>query len=332
MTAPFEPIHCLGGDEPYRRDQFLLRLRGEVLGPGGEDFNYLAFEGAGCHPSSIVDEANCLPMMADARLVRVNGAENLDGKALKILATYAQSPNPSTCLVLVFQGSMDKARKAFQGCRVSFREFLRPRPWEVVAQVQELARETGLRLKPGAAQALAELIGDDLQKIVGELEKLSLYKGGAEVNADDVSALMGRTRLVTRWELQALIGTRDLAGALAKCQDILAGGEEPIALLSAIVQYLRQLFRVKALMKTGVSEKGAMASALRLPPKIAGDLMAQQASYSEVELRECFHKAQQCDLRLKSSRLQRGLLVDQFLASMIAQGPFSPPKRTLGRR
>lgn len=332
MSATFEPCHCLGGDEPYRRDQFLIRLRAEVLGPGGEDFNYLALEAAGSHPSTIVDEANCLPMMADARLVRVNGAENLDAKALKILATYAQSPNPSTCLVLVFQGSMEKARKAFQGCQVSFREFLRPKPWELVGQIQELAREAGLRLKAGAAQALAELIGDDLQKLAGELEKLSLFKGGAEISADDVSALMGRTRLVTRWELQALIGSRDLVGALAKCQDILSGGEEPIALLSAIVQYLRQLFRTKMLMKSGVSEKGAMASALRLPPKIAGDLMAQQASYSEVELRECFHKAQRCDLMLKSSRLQRGLLLDQLLAAMISPGSFSPPKRPAGRR
>lgn len=210
-----------------------------------------------------------------------------------------------------------------------FQDFPKPKPWELKDAIRKLAQSKKLKISSGAADLLAELVGDDLFKVAGELDKLALFKmDSGDISADDVAALLGRTRLVTRWELNALVGARELGPAIAKSHDIQDSGEDPIGLLAALTSHLRQLLRLKGLMRSGLSDKFELAKAIHLPPKITGDLMTQQARFSDVELRLALRHAQTCDLKLKSSRLNKKLLIDHFLSAILETGPYSPPGRS----
>jgi len=78
---------------------------------------------------------------------------------------------------------------------------------QVVGWVRERARAAGLDLAPDAAQALVDLVGEDLSRLAAEVEKASLYAGSdRRVSQEVVRALAGETRSRQYWELtQALI-------------------------------------------------------------------------------------------------------------------------------
>lgn len=327
------PLYLVVGDELWSRDRFLDLLKKTLVEPDMVDFNLDVLQANEVTGQAAADKANQMPMMADRRLVMVEECERWKAKDLNNLVKYLENPNEQASLVLQFT-SADKRRKLFstKSPHKVLLEFTRPKPWELNDTIADLARDMGLQLNDEAVTQVADLAGDDLAKVSRELDKLSLYKlGDKNITAEDVEALMGRTRQVTRWELNDFIGKRDLPGALLKMHAVLAGGEDAIGLLSTVNMHLKRLFAVKALMVKGLKDRNRVGQAVGVPPRIAEGLMDQQASYSDPELRRAFSLMRETDVRLKSAAMNKNLLLDHLITQIVMRGPLSPPQRR-GRR
>lgn len=328
------PIYLIVGEEAWSRKKFMTLLKQTLIDPSMEDFNYEHLHAAEARAINVVDKAGELPVMADRRLLVVEGCQQWKDKDLKNITGYLKQINDKTCLVLQFDEA-DRRRKLFQGRTNGVRllEFAKPKRWELNDYVRGLARDMGLRLSSDAVVLVAELAGDDLARVHQELEKLSLYKLGAnDIGAEDVEAVVGRTRQATRWELNDVLGTRDLHQCLLKLRHILDSGEDAISLLSAVNMFVRQMYAVKSLIISGVRDKFQIAQMIHLPPKIAERLIEQQKAYSNVELRNAFQLMRQTDRRLKTAHMDRDLLLDHLVTRIVSRGPYSPPQRRRSRR
>ena len=326
------PVYLVIGDEDWSRGRFLELLKRTLVDPDMAEFNYDLLQANEVSGVRACDQASQMPMMADRRLVVVEECEKWKAKDLDAVTAYLQDPSEQACLALLFT-SADKRRKLFsRKNKARLVEFNRPKPWELQGTIRELAREMKLDLEDEAVVLVADLAGDDLSKVWRELDKLSLFKiDGSRITADDVEALMGRTRHVTRWELNDFIGKRDLAGALMKMHAILGSGEDAIGLLSTVNMHIRRLFAVKALMRKGVKDRNQIAGVVGVPPRIAGNLIEQQRAFSDWELRKAFSLMRETDLRLKSAAMNKNLLLDHLLSQIILRGPLSPPAKRRGR-
>lgn len=331
-AGKISPVYILLGEEDYLRGKFLDLLRKTIVDPGMEDFNFEHYQASEVSGAAVADKASSLPVMADWRLVIVENCSQWKKKDTEQVTKYLDAINDKAVMVLQFKDG-DRRRKLFSSKdpQVRYLEFPRPKPWELGDYIIGLVREEGLKLTPDACTLVAELAGDDLSRVHRELEKLSIYKPEGEITGEDVAALMGRTRLATRWELNDFIGKRDLHGVLLKVQHIIDSGGDAIGLLSAVNNHLKQLYSVKALLVRGIRDKREIASIIRLPPKITEGLMNQQKNYSNLELRNAFALMAETDVRLKSSRLSGRVLIDQLLTQIVVRGPYSPPKAR-GRR
>lgn len=321
VSGQFDPVYLLIGDEFYRKNKFKATLKKALVDPSMVDFNFDQLSATDAPGISVADKAGVLPMMADHRVVLVEHCDKWKKKDLDAITNYVKQPNGQTCLVLDFP-SADKRRKLFQGKTpgVVVLDFPRPKAWELDRYVGQIASDMGLKMDRAAVALVAEMAGDDLAKVHGELEKLALYKlETGQIKADDVAQLLGRTRMVTRWELNDHLGKRDLAGALMKSRDIRESGEDPISLLSTIHHFYRQMFLVKTLVSKGLRDNYKLGSLLRVPPKIAEKLMAQQRNYHLRELRMAFRHISETDSKLKGSGMNRGLLLDNLLTQIIAR-------------
>ncbi|MCB1044167.1 MAG: DNA polymerase III subunit delta [Acidobacteria bacterium] len=322
------PVYVISGDEPWSKRRLLQTLKSTVVDESMADFNLEQVSGTEVHGVAVVDAAGMLPMMADRRLVIVEAADKWKSPDWEALKQYVQSPADTACVVIdLGTGRLKPWMNASKN--VSVVKIARPKPWELADYVAQLARELGLKLDRDAVTLMAEYAGDELEKIVRDLEVLALYKGDdPKITGEDVAALLGRTRNVTQWELNQLVGTRSLGEALVKVGDILASGHDAIALMAVVINHMRQLWQVKALITSGMRDRNAIAQAVGLPPKIAGDLMSQQARFSNVELRQAFSVLSACDLQLKSARIRPDVILDRALAMIMARGPFAPPDRS----
>jgi len=204
-------------------------------------------------PETLVAAGATLSLFGGRRLVLVRGVADLPAKAadrLRDAVTKARAapdgwPAEGTTVLLVASGADAKSaglRVLPEADRVEIRG---PAGRAVIGWVRERARAVGIDLAPEGAQALVELVGEDLTRLAAEIEKASLYGGDdPRVSEEVVRALAGETRTRQYWELTQALEEARRVDALRLASQLLASGDEPLILLAWVVGYVRDLWRV----------------------------------------------------------------------------------------
>jgi DNA polymerase-3 subunit delta len=299
----FAPVVLVCGPEATLRDAALAELRERVLAGAPRDFNEDRFDlGApGFDPLAIVAAARTLPVMARARLVLVRGiAERRAEKFLDgALLEYLESPLDTTCLVLEGE-EVDKRQKWVK--RVAkigqLHECSGPtRPAEVRRWIEARMGQRGLRPASGAAAALFDHVGPDLDRLALEIEKLALFAGErGELSADDVAELVGQLRARAVYELCDAIGERRLANALRLVAELSDQGQPALALVGALANHFRRLLRARELRPLEAAE---VQRKLGVHPFAAEKLVEQARRFDLRRLKACLDAARRTDFALK---------------------------------
>lgn len=237
-------------------------------------------------PDALVTAGASLSLFPGRRLVLVRGVADLAAKAADRLrdavAEARQAPAgwpaEGTTVLLVAAG----AERRTAGLRilpdVDQVEIRAPAGRAVVGWVRERARTAGLDLAPDAAQALVDLVGEDLARLAAELEKASLYTtGDRRVSEEIVRALAGETRARQYWELTQALEEARRPDALRLASQLLASGDEPLILLAWVVGYLRDLWRVLPAATAGADAREAARALPRRRPDWAVERLAARA-------------------------------------------------------
>ncbi len=231
---------------------------------------------------------------------------------LRILPTEAVAH-----LVLV-GAAPDMRRRLFATCarRGWAFEFRRMTVGRIPAWLREEARARGHAFGGEAAERLVELTGPDLCTAVGEIEKLSLYVGeGQPIDASAVSAVVGSTRVRSLLELADHVQRHEVGRALAILRTLLTQGAQPIAIVAFLGGQLRRML-VAAELTTGGRSVSDVAQALGMPPWVAERIVDGARRYGVESLGAALRRLAAVDLKLKSSRVRPGPLLESFLLEL----------------
>ena len=95
-------------------------------------------------------------------------------------------------------------------------------------------------------------IGNDLQKIVNELEKVEIFiKEKKTITFEDVKTVVGDFREYTSFDLAAAVGAKNREKALLILTRLLQEGEAPVGLLGSIAWNFRRLLQAKSMEAVG---------------------------------------------------------------------------------
>ncbi|HXJ18612.1 MAG TPA: DNA polymerase III subunit delta [Polyangia bacterium] len=299
-----DPIYCLSG-EAYLVQATASAIRAAVLAEAGPAaaFNQDVYELKEKGLGTALATARTLPMMARRRLVVGKGIDEVKAADLEPLATYAEDPNPSTCLLLVAE-KVDVRFKAFQTLRKRgyLHVFAAPRDREVPGWIRTEARARKIAIGADAAEALAAATGADLGRIAQALDQLALYAGGEPISAAHVEALVAETRQRGIFELTKAIGAGNVAGALALLANMLRNREPALRIQYMLARHLRQVWRAKELAASG-APRGDIASAVGINPYFLDDILVPAKRMTRAALADAFERLFQADVDLKSSKL-----------------------------
>lgn len=302
------PLYLLYGDEPYLVERAAKKLLERAVDPGFRDFNLNVFYGNECKGEEIFGAAQTLPMFAERRVVLVKKGGELPAAAQELLLPYLQDPSPTTCLVL--QADKVDGRKKFflelkkKGEAV---EFKRPYENQLGPFVREEIRSAGKRIVPEAAELLAYLVGNNLQELVSQIEKLALFCGSKEViGVDDVKAIVSDTKVESVFEFTDALGARDLDRAVGLLYTLLKDGEVPLRILGAVARHFRQLWQVRALLEKRVPS-GDIAKAAQINPYFLKKVTDQARNYDVRELKRIFERMLELDVAFKSGGNEKAL-------------------------
>jgi DNA polymerase III subunit delta len=318
-----DPIYCFHGAERFLVDRCLQAVRqavGARIPPAFAAFNVDSFDLREVDLATVVQTAKTLPMMSPIRLVVAKSIDAIKADALAVLLPYLADPNPRACLVLV--GDKVEGRfKAFQALKKAgfLHELLPLRDRELPAWVAGEARQRKIAIRPEAAAALADLAGPELGPLSQALEQLGLYVGvGQTVGLDDVEALIAETRQRSVFELTRAIAEGDVTGALIVLANMFRNREPPLRVQFMLARQLRQIWKAKALLKSGVS-RDQIAAAVGVPPFFVDDVLGPARRMTEPTLARGLERLFQADRALKSSRIDGEILLSR-LVQQIAIG------------
>ncbi|UFS68982.1 DNA polymerase III subunit delta [Geomonas sp. RF6] len=303
------PLYLLYGDEPYLVERAVKKLMDRVVDPGLRDFNLDIFYGNECKGAEIFGAAQTLPTFAERRVVLVKKGGDLPAAAQEVLLSYLQDPAPETCLIL--QADKVDGRKKFfaefkkKGEAV---EFKRPYENQLGPFVREEIRAAGKRIDSSAAELLAYLVGNNLQELASQIEKLVVYCGKKEtIGVEEVKAIVSDTKVENVFEFTDALGTRNAAKALRMLSGLLADGEAPLKILGAVARHFRQIWQVRSALQRKVPP-AELAKASGVAPFALNKIKEQVRNFGTADLLRIFEQMLELDLAFKSGGKAEALL------------------------
>lgn len=316
MVLDLKPVYLLvGGDRP-KIARALERLRARV---GEESVESLsARETSG---EEAVAACNALGLFAGGgRLVIVHEVERWKAADAKALASYLSAPAPDTVLALTGAVKQDSALAkavAKSGEVLVYDVSKRALP----AWVAEQFKRVGASAEPDVSRLLLDLVGDDLDELATEIDKLATWAAGDQLTTRDVEALVAARAGTAIFELTDAWGRRDVPAALAACESLLERSErsrrdELARVAGAMAGHVTRVRACQVLAAEGVRPRDA-AGRLKMHPFAAEKAFAQAANFSVEELRAAVVRLAELDLALKGgSRLAADLELERALVDV----------------
>jgi len=315
------PFYYLAGEEIYRRDQAVKKIRALV---NPDDFNYYSAQADKADMGEVVSLAATAPVFSARRLIILSRADKLKAEPRRLLSDYLSNPLETTCLVLTSDerkaGKDDQIAKICEGAGARFL-FYGLRADEAEQWVIERAAEAGSRISREAAGLLVDCAGTDLNALERETSKLLIYTAGSKtaIGPEAVLESLGFSKEENPFELSAALLRRDSARALLLTDKLLADGQEPVFLLSLISSNLMKILKVRRMSAAGTPKQQIFAEA-RLNAYYDSDFIRAAENFGDDKtLLSAIDKALDAEAALKSSSAEAGALLKSLILKALPQ-------------
>ena len=213
----FSPIYVLMGEEPFFIDQITDLLIENVLAEEERDFNQSIFYGADADAVSVINAARRFPMMSEYQLIVVKEAQLM--RDIELLSAYAKHPLSSTVLVINYKYKILDRRKSLAAAveknGILFESKKIP-DYKMPGFITGLLQQRSLAIDAKAAQMLSDFLGNDLNRLSKELDKLAIVMaqmGSKRVTPELVERNIGISKEYNNFELIKALATKDVLKA-----------------------------------------------------------------------------------------------------------------------
>ena len=244
----FKPVYWLEGEEDYYIDLVINYAEHKILSESEAGFNLSVFYGKDANWSEVVNACMRYPMFADKQVVLLKEAQQM--KDLDKLENYIEHPLTSTIFVVSYkEKTLDKRTKLYKTIKKDGEIFTseKIKDYKLVEWLTDYVKSREFTMSPKAIPLLAEHLGNDLSRIVNEIDKLTLNIGQRKnITEDDIEKFVGISKEYNAFELQDALSKKDLAKAIKIIQYFDANPKAaPIQLvLPTLYGYFSKLYAV----------------------------------------------------------------------------------------
>lgn len=303
------------GADSLLAEEALSRLLAEHLGDARDDA-VTTLRGEETTWSRLLESACTGSLFAPQRAVVVRNAEQTKGEDEGV-AGYLDQPAPGVLLVLMaVKPDKRKAiwKKILEKADVTPADPLKGRALR--AHVQDRLRRRKLALAEDALEELLERVGQDLRRLVGEIDKLEAFAAGRKgpLTAEDVAAVSGRGLTAPLYKLGDAWSARRLDVVTSLMEDALEDGLAPLLILATLHRAVRQVRGAKALQEMRASQDEIVRRLGLLPFKVR-DVLEAARRWSDAELAGALKALDVADRRIKLGAEPRSALLAAVAAA-----------------
>ncbi|QOI98195.1 MAG: DNA polymerase III subunit delta [Flammeovirgaceae bacterium] len=327
-TGKFHPVYFLQGEEPYFIDLIADYIEKNALNESERSFNQVILYGSkDVSVATVLTHARRFPMMAERQVVIVKEAQEINDltreTGTKLLLNYLAQPVPSTVLVFCHKhkkldGRTELAKRIEKlAVTITAKKLYES---QLPQFVDEYLCETGLQASGEAVQALCEFVGNDLNRLVNEIEKIRIVlKQDELIDLDRIISQVGISKEYNIFELQKALIKRDKLKAIQIANYFEANPKKNPAI--PIVAFLFSFFSKLLLASTAEDKsKTGLTKLLKISPYAIQDYSLALQAYSPLQIAVNIHALKDADLRLKgveSGSVSEGQLLRELIAKLL---------------
>jgi DNA polymerase-3 subunit delta len=300
-SGQFRKIYFLHGEEPFFIDEISNAVIEGALQEHERDFNQSIIYGKDADPRSLIAELNGYPMMAQRRLVVLREAQEFD-KKMEELAPYFNSPLDSTIFVVCFKyknyDSRKKLVKLAEKQGIVFKSE-KIKEYALGDWILKYVKTKGYGLSSKACSLLVEFLGNDLGRIVNEVEKLTIIlEQGTTINEVHIEENIGISKDYNVFELTNALAARDVfkANRIVKYFEHNPKAANIVVVIPQIFRLFSQLLRIHFLPNKSAE---AVASGLKVHPFVAKELLHASKQFDPRKIASNIAILQEYDLKAK---------------------------------
>ena len=208
----FKPVYWLEGEEPYYIDMVMNHAEHNILNESEAGFNLTVFYGRDTDWATVVNACMRYPMFAERQVVLLKEAQYM--KEIEKLENYVSKPLASTVFVVSYKDKKVDGRSKFSKVLKEKGELLSTKKLydnQLPEWTTQMITRHGLSISQKALLLLVDHIGNDLNRLQNEVEKLSVNLGSRKnITEEDIETFIGISKEFNVFELQDAIAQKNL--------------------------------------------------------------------------------------------------------------------------
>lgn len=246
--------YLLCGEDGYLKKLYYDRIADKSI-DGDQFFNLIDFP-SDCDLQQLYDAVEQYPIMSTRKCVRLTDYdfEKASASDFEKLCTILSNSNDSCILLLRFDNILFDA-SAKKGGRTKklisaidkgggmVIDFSHRKPGELAGILCDGAAKRGCKMDAKTARYIIDTVGNDLNILRSELEKLTNYRPGGEINCDTVDMVCVKTTEASIYDLAGYIFSCEAEKALILLNELFYMRIEPIAVLYTVSGAFTDLYR-----------------------------------------------------------------------------------------
>lgn len=294
----YKPFYWLEGEEEYFIDKVIHYAENNILSESESGFNLTVFYGKDAAWPDVINACRRYPMFSERQVVLLKEAQQM--KDIDKLESYIENPLSSTILVVSYKEKKIDGRTKFaktikeKGVLLSTKKIYDN---QLPQWTEEIVKNHGYEISRKALALLVDHIGNDLNRIENEIEKILVNLGKRKtINEDDIEEFIGISKEFNVFEFQNALAKKDLTNCIRIVQYFEANPKAaPIQLvLPSLYSFFSKLYMVY-----GVSsrEERTVATAIGVNPFFIKDYLQAARSYTFPQVEKTILLLHQYNLR-----------------------------------
>lgn len=296
----YRPIYLLTGEEAFYIDKISDYIAKNILTDTEREFNQTVVYGKDTEARQIDNISKRFPMMSNHQVIIVKEAQDI--KNIDDLQHYVEKPLNSTVLVLCYKyKKIDKKKKLYKSIVKNGVVFESKKLYDnqIPDWISTQLRLRGFSIMPDASAMLSEFLGNDLNKIQNEINKLCIIlKPGSKITALDIEKNIGVSKDYNIFELQKALGEKDIL-KVNKIINYFAENQKDHNIIMVITSLFGYFSKLLSIYFVQDRSQGNLASILQVNPYFVRDYLAAMKKYPAKKLVEIISLLREYDMKSK---------------------------------
>lgn len=320
--------YMIYGEENYLKELYVNKIKEAVVDPAFADFNMRSFEGKSVTLTEILQDTDMIPMMAEYTFILVHDYPlDKSSKDVDEIKAYLKDMSESCIIVFWFDSIVVDEKKSDSKWKSIINAFakygeavnLQKRTEnDLVKLIVVSVKKRKCTIDSVNARYLINLVGSDIKTIFNELEKMCAFINEGEITKAVIDELAVKCLQARVYDLSKFIIAGNSDSAYSVLNSLIAMKEEPIAINAIISANYIDMYRVKCCKSAGMQESD-VANYFNYKGR---DFVIKNASrdcrnLSIESLRNAIDVLSQADEKMKSSSVDKGLVLEETIAKLL---------------